>query len=119
MVNNQDDLKDILDKLHQQLDFIQDKTSSLTDSRLHPLSGHTSYVACLTFSPNGRRIDSGSLDKTIRLWDGETGGIVGKLIQARVTPYSFIINTRDNALFVVVNGNMEYVCLRPHKVFVA
>jgi hypothetical protein len=36
MVKNDEDLKDLLDKLHQQLDFIQDKTHSLTDSRFRP-----------------------------------------------------------------------------------
>jgi hypothetical protein len=36
MVKNQEDIKDLLDKLHHQLDFIQGKTSSLTDSRFRP-----------------------------------------------------------------------------------
>jgi hypothetical protein len=36
MVKNDEDLKGLLDKLHQQLDFIQDKTQSLTDSRFRP-----------------------------------------------------------------------------------
>ena len=36
MVKNQEDLKELLDKLHHHLDFIQDKTSSLTDARFRP-----------------------------------------------------------------------------------
>ena len=36
MVKNQEDLKDLLDKLHEQQEFIQDKTNALTDSRFHP-----------------------------------------------------------------------------------
>jgi hypothetical protein len=36
VVKNQQDIKDLLDKLHQQLDFIQDKTNALTDSRFRP-----------------------------------------------------------------------------------
>jgi len=36
MVKNQADLKELLDKLQQQLDFIQDKTHALTDSRFLP-----------------------------------------------------------------------------------
>jgi hypothetical protein len=35
-VKNDEDLKNLLDKLHQQLDFIRHKTSSLTDSRFRP-----------------------------------------------------------------------------------
>ena len=33
------------------------------------LKGHTSYVTCLAFSPNGQTLASGSLDGNIRLWD--------------------------------------------------
>jgi hypothetical protein len=36
MVKNDEDLKDLVDKLHEQLDFIQDKTQALTDSRFRP-----------------------------------------------------------------------------------
>jgi len=43
-----------------------------------PLRGHTESVWCLAFSPDGRRIASGSGDSTIRLWDGETGVAVGE-----------------------------------------
>ena len=37
------------------------------------LVGHTGYVWCVAFSSDGKRIVSGSDDKTIRLWDAETG----------------------------------------------
>jgi hypothetical protein len=36
MVKNDEDLKDLRDKLHSQLTFIQDKTEALTDSRFRP-----------------------------------------------------------------------------------
>jgi WD40 repeat protein len=35
--------------------------------------GHTSTVTTVSYSPNGRRIVSGSVDKTIKEWDTETG----------------------------------------------
>jgi hypothetical protein len=36
-------------------------------------TGHTSWVTSVGFSPDGARIVSGSLDRTIKLWDTTTG----------------------------------------------
>ena len=33
------------------------------------LSGHTSSVSSVAFSPDGTRLASGSLDSTINIWD--------------------------------------------------
>jgi len=40
------------------------------------LSGHTGYVRSLAFFPNGRSLVSGSNDRTVKLWDVQTGGTV-------------------------------------------
>jgi WD40 repeat protein len=37
------------------------------------LRGHTSNITSVTFSPDGRRIASGSYDGTVKLWETETG----------------------------------------------
>ena len=37
------------------------------------LTGHSSLVSSVGFSPDGRRIVSGSGDGTVKLWDVETG----------------------------------------------
>jgi WD40 repeat protein len=44
-----------------------------TGECLRTLTGHTIYVKSVAFSPNGRFALSGSLDKTLRLWDLKTG----------------------------------------------
>ncbi|KIM24767.1 hypothetical protein M408DRAFT_45879, partial [Serendipita vermifera MAFF 305830] len=46
-----------------------------------PLQGHITSVYSVSFSPDGRRIVSGSLDDTIRVWNSETGEtILGPLM---------------------------------------
>lgn len=40
-----------------------------TGECIRTLEGHTSYVYYASFSPDGKRIVSASLDKTIRIWD--------------------------------------------------
>jgi eukaryotic-like serine/threonine-protein kinase len=44
-----------------------------TGSQVLALRGHTTIVVCLAFSPDGKRIATGSGDLTIRLWDASTG----------------------------------------------
>jgi WD40 repeat protein len=41
---------------------------------LHVLEGHTSGVLSVAMSPDGRQIASSSRDRTIRVWDMDTGG---------------------------------------------
>ena len=41
----------------------------------HTLSGHTSWVWSVAFSPNGHTVTSGSEDGTVRLWDVSNLGV--------------------------------------------
>eukprot|EP00004_Rigifila_ramosa_P012124 TRINITY_DN2607_c0_g5_i1.p1 TRINITY_DN2607_c0_g5~~TRINITY_DN2607_c0_g5_i1.p1 ORF type:complete len:181 (-),score=36.55 TRINITY_DN2607_c0_g5_i1:177-719(-) len=41
--------------------------------RVCVLEDHTGAVACVSFSPDGKKIASGSSDKSVRLWDSTTG----------------------------------------------
>jgi WD40 repeat protein len=44
-----------------------------TGSHLFTYSGHTALVNFLTWSPDGKRIASGSDDTTVQIWDATTG----------------------------------------------
>jgi WD40 repeat protein len=46
---------------------------AISGERIWTLTGHTSDVTSVTFSPDGRRIATSSWDMTVKLWETETG----------------------------------------------
>ena len=44
-----------------------------TDRLLCTLKGHNNWVTAVAFSPDSKRLVSGSLDKTAKVWELETG----------------------------------------------
>ncbi len=50
-----------------------EKKTTKHEKILSALNGHSSVVASIAFSPDSKMIVSGSLDKTVRVWDMATG----------------------------------------------
>ena len=53
------------------------------------LTGHSGSVLSVAYSPDGKHIVSGSLDKTVKVWDSQTGKEVNVLFCHR--PYRLML----------------------------
>ena len=72
---------------------------------LHSLAGHSSYVDSAAFSPDGKLVVTGSLDRTAKIWGAGTGSerhsLVGhssSVLSAAFSPDGKLVVTgsRDN-----------------------
>jgi hypothetical protein len=50
-----------------------DEPTTATPSTGPVFGGHTAAIRAIAFSPDGKRVLSGSDDRTVRIWDAETG----------------------------------------------
>ena len=74
----------------------------LTDDRLHihkKMDAHWFSIHALAFSPDGNYLASGSMDKSIRLWDTESGELlVHKELAHRSSVNQFIWLDRETLI---------------------
>jgi WD40 repeat protein len=54
-----------------------------TGQLIHTLVGHRDEIVAIGFSEDGRRIVSASMDRTIRVWDAQTGSSLGQMTLLR------------------------------------
>ena len=45
----------------------------MVDEQKCTLTGHSDWVRSVAYSPDGKHIVSGSDDKTVKVWDSQTG----------------------------------------------
>jgi WD domain, G-beta repeat/Caspase domain len=79
--------------------------------RIRTFKGHTFWVGSVAFSPDAKRLVSGSLDSTARIWDSATGELRATLIGTRgldwlaITPEGFFsASSGGGKLLGVVRG---------------
>jgi WD40 repeat protein len=83
--------------------------SAITGSQSTTLSGHSGWVASVTFSSDGVLLVSGSDDKSIKLWDIQTGGIITTFSGLSGIVNSVSIST-DSTMIALGSGD-HTICL--------
>ena len=69
------------------------------------LRGHIHVVCSVTFSPDGSRIASTSRDKTIRVWDAETGDLIFKPLEGHSDDVTCVAFSPDGSR--IVSGSYD------------
>ncbi|GAA3384521.1 protein kinase domain-containing protein [Cryptosporangium minutisporangium] len=70
----------------------------------HKFSGHTQWINAVAFSPDGRKIASGSGDSTVRLWDVEFRSQIGDPLKGH-TGTVYRVRFSVNDLLASVGGD--------------
>ena len=80
-------------------------SSAPTRSLTFALLGHTQGVNSMAFSPDGRRLVSGSDDYTLRLWDAATGKPIGLPLQGHTNWVISVAFSPDGRRIVSVSSD--------------
>jgi len=96
------------------LDDAQTRGAILDSIRTNPqlqqiISGHSSTVNCVTYSPNGQLLASGSGDNTIILWDATTGKPVGQPLKGHSDTITSIAFSPDGKTLVSGAGDKKII----------
>ncbi|KAB5588940.1 hypothetical protein CTheo_7618 [Ceratobasidium theobromae] len=71
-----------------------------------PFEGHTGFMRSLAFSPDGKRLASGSEDRTVRVWDVNTGTPLASPFKAHVDAVVSVAFSSDGAY--IASGSSDH-----------
>src|SRR5262249_40117381 len=74
-----------------------------------PLTGHTSYVWSVAFSPDGKTLVSGSEDKTLILWDVATRQPLGQPLTGHTSYVRSVAFSPDGKTLVSGSGDKTLI----------
>jgi len=74
------------------------------------ISGHTSRVCSVSYSPGGSHIVSGSDDKTVRIWDARTGACLGEPLRGHSSNVNFVAYSSDGS-HIVSGSDDKTACI--------
>jgi WD40 repeat protein len=69
-----------------------------------PLLGHGDLISSLVYSPDGKRIITGSRDKTVRIWDAQTGVPIGEPFRGHKHSVTSVAYSPDGK-HIISSGN--------------
>ncbi|KAJ7142327.1 WD40-repeat-containing domain protein [Mycena epipterygia] len=69
------------------------------------LRGHTDWVTSVHFSPDGTQIVSGSFDRTVRIWDAQTGAVIVRPLEGHTSGVISVCFSPDGRQ--IVSGSID------------
>ena len=69
-------------------------------------TGHAGYIKSVSYSPNAARVVTGSDDRTIRIWDAESGTVVGEPLTGHTAGVNAVVYSPDGRH--IISGSSDH-----------